>query len=193
MNYSSMEKEQVLSLWQDETQSSKEIAERLDLPKEKVEKILFDLEKEGHISDFFIKQEKIVFLSEMLDPEITKKLNLDKLSRGMSNIDYFFTQKNLNKNYEFGPFEIFVESVNFQQGYLILPIKITCEQITHDMFIVYDSNENIHYGSKSGEDGIIRIEQLLGFRRFKMLDEVTSEIIDDVIPEDFWEVRGYSN
>jgi len=51
----------------------------------------------------------------------------------------------------------------------------------------------VHYGSQMGQEGIIKIEQMLGPKRFQMLDEATEEIINDIIPEDFWDVRGYTN
>ena len=134
------------------------------------------------------KRKKVLLFKEMLDPKISKQLDLDKLSKGIDNQNYFFTEKYLNKNYEFGPFEIFVERAVYQQSYIILPIQIKCDGLTHKMFLAYDNNENIHYGSEMGQEGIIKIQQLLGHRRFQMLDEATSEIIDDIIPEDFWEV-----
>lgn len=139
------------------------------------------------------KRKKVLLFREMLDPQMSRELDLDKLSISINNQEYFFTEKKLNKNYEFGPFEIFVEKAVFQQSYIILPIQITCEGLTHRMFLAYDSDENIHYGTEMGQEGIVNIQQLLGHRRFQMLDEVTSEIIDDLIPEDFWIVRGYSN
>lgn len=139
------------------------------------------------------RNRKIKLFREMIDPELSKDLELDKLSKDMSNKDYFFSEKEINKQYEFGPFDIFVEKVFFQQGYVIMPIEVTCDGFLHRMFLAYDCDENINYGSQMGQEGIIKIEQMLGQKRFKMLDEATSEIVDDLIPEDFWEVRGYSN
>jgi hypothetical protein len=74
-----------------------------------------------------------------------------------------------------------------------MPIEISCDGFLHRMFLAYDSDENIHYGSQMGQEGIIKIEQMLGPKRSQMLDEATEEIINDIIPEDFWDVRGYSN
>ena len=129
----------------------------------------------------------------MIDPELIKDLELDKISKDSSDKEYFFSEKKLNKDYEFGPFNIHVEKVFFQQGFVIMPIEISCDGFLHRMFLAYDSDENIHYGSQMGQEGIIKIEQMLGPKRFQMLDEATEEIINDIIPEDFWDVRGYSN
>jgi hypothetical protein len=140
-----------------------------------------------------MNRRKIKLFREMIDPELIKDLELDKISKDSSDKEYFFSEKTLNKDYEFGPFNIHVEKVFFQQGFVIMPIEISCDGFLHRMFLAYDSDENIHYGSQMGQEGIIKIEQMLGPKRFQMLDEATEEIINDIIPEDFWDVRGYSN
>jgi hypothetical protein len=140
-----------------------------------------------------MNRRKIKLFREMIDPELIKDLELDKISKDSSDKEYFFSEKKLNKDYEFGPFNIHVEKVFFQQGFVIMPIEISCDGFLHRMFLAYDSDENIHYGSQMGQEGIIKIEQMLGPKRFQMLDEATEEIINDIIPEDFWDVRGYSN
>lgn len=129
----------------------------------------------------------------MMDPELNKNLGLDKISKDISDKDYFFEEKKIDKNFEFGPFEIYVEKAFFQQGFVIIPIEITCDGFLHRMFLAYDNDENIHYGSQMGQEGIIKIEQMLGERRFEMLDSATEEIINEIIPEDFWDVRGQNN
>lgn len=138
-------------------------------------------------------KKKIKLFREMINPELSKELDLHKLSRNKSDKEYFFSEKEVDKTYQSGPFEIYVEKVFFQQGFVIIPIEITCDGFLHRMFLAYDSDENIHYGSQMGQEGIIKIEQMLGPKRFQMLDEATEEIINDIIPEDFWDVRGYTN
>jgi hypothetical protein len=140
-----------------------------------------------------MSRRKIKLFREMINPELSKDLGLHKLSRETSDKNYFFSEKDVDKNYQFGPFEIYVENVFFQQGFVIMPIEISCDGFLHRMFLAYDSDENIHYGSQMGQEGIIKIEQMLGPKRFQMLDEATEEIINDIIPEDFWDVRGYTN
>lgn len=138
-------------------------------------------------------KKKIKLFREMINPELSKELDLHKLSRDKSDKDYFFSEKEVDKTYQSGPFEVYVEKVFFQQGFVIMPIEITCDGFLHRMFLAYDSDENIHYGSQMGQEGIIKIEQMLGPKRFQMLDESTEEIINTIIPEDFWDVRGYTN
>ena len=79
----------------------------------------------------------------MIDPELIKDLELDKISKNSSDKEYFFSEKTLNKDYEFGPFDIHVDKVFFQQGFVIMPIEITCDGFLHRMFLAYDSDENI--------------------------------------------------
>lgn len=140
-----------------------------------------------------MSRRKIKLFREMIDPELSKDLELDKLSRETSDKNYFFSEKEVDKTYQFGPFEIYVEKVFFQQSFVIIPIEITCDGFLHRMFLAYDSDENIHYGSQLGQEGIIKIEQMLGPKRYEMLDDATEQVVDDLIPQDFWEVRGYSN
>lgn len=138
-------------------------------------------------------KKKIKLFREMINPELSKELDLHKLSRNKSDKDYFFSEKEVDKTYQSGPFEVYVDKVFFQQGFVIMPIEITCDGFLHRMFLAYDSDENIHYGSQMGQEGIIKIEQMLGPKRFQMLDEATEEIINTIIPDDFWDVRGYTN
>ncbi len=136
---------------------------------------------------------KILLFKEMIDTTLGKELELDKLSKNLSDKDYFFSVKEVDKNYQFELFDIYVEKVFFQQGFVIIPIEIICDGFLHRMFLAYDSDENIHYGSQTGEEAIKRIQLMLGDKRFRMLESATSKIIDDLIPEDFWNVRGYNN
>lgn len=131
--------------------------------------------------------------NESIDPELAAKLGLDKISKGSSNEDYFFTKKEIDKNYEFEYFDIYVENMHFQQSFVIIPLEIICDGFLHRMFLAYDQNENIYYGSMTGETGIQKIKDILGDDRFDYLEEATSEVVDDLLPSDFWDVRGYSN
>ncbi len=140
-----------------------------------------------------MKKRRISLLREMIDPNLQKELGLDKITGKLSNQDYFFTKKEVDKEWNFEYFTIYVENMYFQQGFVIIPIEITCDGFLHRMFLVYDSSDNIFYGSQTGEVAIKKIEEMLGDKRFQMLESATSEVVDDLVPEDFWEVRGYSN
>ena len=131
--------------------------------------------------------------NEAIDPELSAKLGLDKITKDRTNQDYFFTKKEVDKNYEFEYFDIYVENMHFQQGFVIIPLEIICDGFLHRMFLAYSQDDDIFYGSMTGETGIQKIKKMLGEYKFAFLEEATSEIVDELLPSDFWDVRGYSN
>jgi hypothetical protein len=139
------------------------------------------------------RRNKVRLFNEMIDPLLSKELELDKVSKGLSNQDYFFSRKEVDKTWEFEYFDIYVENMHFQQGYVIVPIEITSDGFLHRMFLAYSQDEDIFYGSMTGGTGIQKIKKMLGEYKFAFLEEATSEIVDELLPSDFWDVRGYSN
>ncbi len=197
MNYSQNDIENVLEYWQDISQDVQYISDELNLDINNVIDILSKLQSENQISGFEkiqkrkqVLQEKTVqsFL-ESLDPETLKALKLDKLKSK----EYFFTEKEVNEIYDNHIFLTKVSKITCDGDFVVITLNIEYRNTEFDIFMVYFSDDTVFYGSEKGKSELSRFFETMGPDNIEEFNIVTSRILDDHIPEDFWEVRGFAN
>ena len=99
MNFTTVEIEEVLNLYQDESQNPEYISESSGIEIDKVLAILNHLQKQGDITGFQkierkknLNEDRILLFSEaIIDPEVLKSLKLDKFNDKR----YFFDEKEI--------------------------------------------------------------------------------------------------
>lgn len=195
-NYSQNDIENVLEYWQDISQDAQYISDELDLDINTVVNILSELQSKNQISGFekIIKrkkviQESIILFTESLDDETIKSLKLDKLKSK----EYFFEEKEINEIYDNHIFLTTVSKVSCEQNFVVFPLTIEYRNSKFDIIMVYFSDDSVFYGSEKGEKELSSFYKTLGPDNIEELNVVTSRILDDHIPLDFWEVRGFAN
>jgi hypothetical protein len=197
-SFTSNEMEQVLEYWQDISQDIDYISKESGLDIKKVVDILEELQKKGDISGFSkierrkIDESQILLFEELVDSDVIKSLKLDQFNKSKDK-DYLFDKKEINEIYDAHIFTVTLKEIHYQQSVLIFPLIIDFKSKEYDMFMVYTPNDEVFYGSKDGESGVRKIKDALGKDNMEMLDEVTVKMLDDHIPEDFWEVRNKQN
>jgi hypothetical protein len=191
--------EDVLEYWQDVSQDPEFISKETDLDLYTVIQILHTLQKRGDISGFNrvnrkkLDESKVLLFEELVDPEVIKSLKLDKLTSKTEYKKYFFDEKEINEVYDAHIFEIKVTKIVYQQGVIVIPLEMEYKGSDYSMFMVYDSDESVYYGSKTGEAGMEEIRKILGEENMELFDSVTEQILNDHIPNDFWEIRNKLN
>lgn len=192
MNFTTVEIEEVLNLYQDESQDPKYIAESTGLEINKVVAILEHLQSQGDIQGFNkierkrnINEDRILLFSEaIVDPEVIKSLKLDKIN----DKNYFFDEKEIEEVYDAHIFEVKAEKAHLHPIGLIITLVLTIKMKDFNIFMVYTPDENVYYGAEDGENTIKQLEDALG-DNWELFNDVTQQILDDHIPRDFWEVR----
>jgi hypothetical protein len=199
-DFTNNDMENVLEYWQDVSQDPEFISKETDLDLNTVIQILDTLQKRGDISGFNkierrrnLDESKVLLFEELVDPEVIKSLKLDKFTDKEEYKKYFFDEREINEVYDAHIFEIKVIKVVYQQGLIVIPLEIEYKGSDYSMFMVYDSDDNVHYGSKTGEDGVEKITKTLGEENMELFDSVTEQILNDHIPNDFWEIRNKLN
>jgi len=199
MNFTTVEIEEVLSIFQDESQDPEYISESTGMEIEKVLSILNHLQSQGDIQGFNkierkmnISEDKVILFSEsIISPDLRKELKIDQLVKGSKDKNYFFDEKDINEVYNAHIFEIKVTKVIYQNAVVIFPLVVTIKNHDFEMFMVYHPDENVYYASEKGES-LIKLKSLLG-NNSELFDEVTERILNDHIPQDFWEVKNIQN
>ena len=187
--------EDVLEYWQDVSQDPKFISNETGMELDKVIQILDTLQRRGDISGFKKIEKKMegkILLFEDLNPEIAKSLKLSTLTKGTGNKDYFFEEKDIDEVYDAHVFEIRTKKVYVSGDIIVFPITLTHKGQDYEMFLLYTSDDDVLYGSKD-KDGVLEVRKALGDQNIEILNDTTLQIVNDHIPQDFWEVRNRQN
>lgn len=195
MIFTPVEIEEVLNVYQDESQNPEYISETTGLDLDKVIKILQHLQSQGDIEGFNkIERRKInenrvfLFIESAVDPDVIKSLKLDKIN----DEDYFFDEKVIDEVYDAHIFEAKVEKIILQPGGVIINMIVTHKMHDFEISIIYTPDDNVYYADKNNLNNINNLKNSLG-NNWELFDEVTNQILDDHIPIDFWEVRNRRN
>ena len=185
----------VLEYWQDVSQDPKFISNETGIELNKVIQILDTLERRGDISGFKKIERKMegkILLFEDLNPETAKLLKLSQITKGTGNKDYFFDEKDINEVYDAHVFEIRTKKVYVSGDIIVFPITLTHKGQDYEMLLLYTSDDDVLYGSKD-KDGVLEVRKALGDQNIEILNDTTLQIVNDHIPQDFWEVRNRQN
>ena len=137
-----------------------------------------------------IKKFNELYEGPPVDVEVSKKLKLDKYSKDIKDDRYFFTEKTIKKNgWDNHIFCIVVKKIKYDNKTrsVIIDTEVTYKNNDYDISIVIDSNDNTYFGSrKSGE-----LERLNkdASGQIGIYYNLTENLINEILPIDFWEVR----
>jgi len=178
--------------WQDQSQDPEFISEDTGIDLDRVMEILQILSKEGKIKDFQIDESKILLYEELVDLDDYFALDLDKISTKGNDTDYFFSDMDLNKTFNKGPFTVLVRSKHFQQDYVILDMDVSYMDETYPIFMYYDRTERVFFLTPNDTEILEIFYDHLGenLKKFHLFCE---EILDRLIPFDFWDTRAKFN
>lgn len=198
-DFSMSDMEDVLEYWQDISQDPKFISNETGLSIDKVVQILNTLQKRGDITGFTpiekkykVQEDRILLFNELVSPGVFKSLGLDKMDKSSTDKDYFFTEKEIDEVYDAHIFEIRAIKIVSKSGMLIIPIEVSVKSMNYNIFIVYTSDEDVFYGSEDGDKTINDIKTLLG-ANWDIFEDTVSQIIDENIPVDYWDVINKVN
>jgi hypothetical protein len=180
------------SLWMDTSQDPEFISQETGIELDKVLDILKFLSSKGKIKNFKIDESKILLYEELVDIDDYFALDLDKLSTKQDDTDYFFSDMDLNKNFMKGPFTVLVRSKHFQQDYVVLDLDVTYLDETYPLFMYYDREERVFFLTPGQPEVLDIFLEDLGDNVYKFY-EFSDEILDKIIPFDFWETRAKFN
>ena len=139
-----------------------------------------------------MKNKKVFKFNELMDPEMGMALGLHSFQRDLKDDDYFFNLKEVNKLWDEDVVKIYVYNVRFDVDSLIFKTKITIYEDEFDIYILVDYDENVEFGSEKGPKYIDSFEKSIG-GELEYLEDMFSDIYDEIIPDDFWDVKSKVN
>ena len=127
-----------------------------------------------------------------MDPELGIQLGLHNFQKNLKDDDYFFDLKEVNKLWDEGVVKIFVYNVRFDGDSLIFKTKVTIYEDEFDIHILVDYDENVEFGSEEGPKYIDSFDEAIE-SEIEYFKDMFSDIYDEIIPDDFWEVKSKVN
>lgn len=127
-------------------------------------------------------------IDELIDQEVLNHLNIKKIDRSK----YFFSHKEINQLYDAQIFEVLVKDMNLDTGgkAVLINLLVTYKFKDYGVGILYMDDENVFYGDLTDEElGVSDLRQDMGESNMEIFNDVTEQIINELIPVDFWEIR----
>ena len=127
-------------------------------------------------------------IDELIDQQVLSDLNIKKIDRSK----YFFSHKEINQLYDAHIFEILVKDMNLDTGgkAVLINLLVTYKFKDYGVGIIYMDDENVFYADLTDEElGITDLRQDMGESNMEIFNDVTEQIIDELIPIDFWQIR----
>jgi hypothetical protein len=140
-----------------------------------------------------MKNRKVFKFNELMDPEMGIELGLYNFLKDPKDSDYFFDVREVNKLWDEGVIKVYVYNVRFDGDSLIFKTKITIYEDEFDIYIFFDDDENVEFGSEKDvdlDDFDLKIERFLKEEYFQ---DMFFDIYDEIIPHDFWQVKSKMN
>lgn len=127
-------------------------------------------------------------INELIDQQVLNNLNIKKIDRSK----YFFSHKEINQLYDAHIFEILVKDMNLDTGgkAVLINLLVTYKFKDYGVGVLYMDDENVFYADLTDEElGISDLRQDMGESNMEIFNDVTEQIIDQLIPADFWQIR----
>lgn len=127
-------------------------------------------------------------INELIDQQVLSDLNIKKIDRSK----YFFSHKEINQLYDAHIFEILVKDMNLDTGgkAVLINLLVTYKFKDYGVGILYMDDENVFYADLTDEElGVSDLRQDMGESNMEIFNDVTEQIIDELIPIDFWQIR----
>jgi len=118
-----------------------------------------------------------------IDPNILSQLNI----RAIVHSDYFFTDKTVGNFYTNNIFDITVNSMSSDHEVIYLYTTVKFQMVEYTIRISFDNERNVDYGGEYFDLKHRNRYDLDGFNK------LTNEILDDLVPNDIWDVRFENN
>lgn len=125
----------------------------------------------------------MITFESFLDPDILNSLNVKKITHS----DYFFSDKKISKFYTNNIFDITVNHMSAEHDVVYLYNTINYRNVEFTILISIDNENNVDYG---GEYYDLKNSKYFDVDVFNQL---TNEILDDLVPHDIWEIRADNN
>lgn len=186
MNLNPVEIEQVLEYWSDISQDVDLISRELEIDRVKVIEILEHLQMDGQIKNYKpmkMDEDRILKFNELVN------------ELGVKDDRYFYKEKKINQAYDLYAFIIEVYTILFSpNGYLDISVAVEYNGSKYPFKIVYYSDDTIyHTTTKKDTIKMREIMEILGEENAEKLKEGLDDILDSLVPDDFWKVRSDSN
>jgi len=139
-----------------------------------------------------MKNKKVFKFNELMDPELGIQLGLHNFQKNLKDDDYFFDVKEVNKLWDEGVVKVFVYNVRFDGDCLIFKTKITINDQEFEVYILVDFDENVEFGSEEGQEYIESFEECID-EELEYFKDMFADIYEEIIPDDFWEVKSKMN
>ena len=139
-----------------------------------------------------MKNRKIFKFNELIDPELGIDLGLHNFLKDPKDKDYFFDFKEVNKLWDEDVIKVFIYNVRFDGDSLIFKSKITIYGEDFDIYILVDFDQNVEFGSEQGPEYIELFENAIT-DELEYFQDMFSDIYDELIPYDFWDVKSKNN
>lgn len=182
----------VHSFWNDTSQDPDFISQQTGIDLSIVLEILEHLEKKGKIKNFKLDETKIILFNEMINVEDYFNLNLDKISTKKDDENYFFYDTKVDKTFTKGPFTINVRWKHFIQDHIILDLDVSYLDETYPILLYYDIDDNVFFLSPGDPQILDIFIEELGHNLDKFY-KFSEEVLNKIIPHDFWETRSKFN
>lgn len=127
-------------------------------------------------------------INELIDQQVLNDLNIKKIDRSK----YFFSHKEINQLYDAHIFEILVKDMNLDTGgkAVLINLLVTYKFKDYGVGILYMDDENVFYADLTDQElGITDLRQDMGESNMEIFNDVTEQIINELIPIDFWQIR----
>lgn len=139
-----------------------------------------------------MKNKRVFRVNELMTPDQTKELGLLPFMVNPKDDDYFFDYKRVNKFWDEGAIKVFIRSLSFESDSLVFKSRITILGKDYDIFILVDYNENVEFGSEKGPEYVEEFEDAIE-GELEYFKDMFEDIYDELIPDDFWEVKSKVN
>jgi hypothetical protein len=139
-----------------------------------------------------MKNKKIFKFNELMDPELGIDLGLHNFLKDPKDKDYFFDIKEIDKLWDEDVIKVFIYNVRFDSDSLIFKSKITIYGEDFDIYILVDFDQNVEFGSEKGQEYIELFENAIE-GELEYFQDMFSDIYDELIPYNFWEVKSKMN
>ena len=182
----------IFGYWKDISQDPEFISQDTGIDLDRVNKILQLLSSQKKIKDFVFNENKILFFNELMDPELSIKLGLPSFQKDPDDKDYFFNIKDVNKTWDEDIIKIEVLTIKFDGDSLVFDTVVTISGKEFPIYILVDFESNVQFGSPNGIEYVDDFIDALG-AELEYFQDMFDDVYDELIPDDFWELRSKMN
>lgn len=177
----------IMEYWQDVSQDPQYISSETNIDLNVVVSILKLLQSEGKIK--FDMKDNILKFNEMVHPEVLKSLKIGQKDKSK----YFFNKKRIDRIYDAIIFDVVAYSMEMDGDTAVrIDCLATVKGKEYPFIIEWTIDDEVYYGSKEGKAVVENLRRELG-DNINRFDQTTLKILNENLPEDFWQYRSQHN